>query len=61
MRNFLLLAVFCSTSLWADQIKIDRVEKMAKVPSDKQRELVLEYRQGKYNQLIEEELLEIIK
>lgn len=36
-------------------------EKMAKVPSDKQRELVLEYRQGKYNELIEEELLEIIK
>ena len=36
-------------------------EKMAKVPSDKQRELVLEYRQGKYNELIEEELLEMIK
>jgi thiol-disulfide isomerase/thioredoxin len=36
-------------------------EKMAKVPSGKQRELVLEYRQGKYNELIEEELLEIIK
>jgi thiol-disulfide isomerase/thioredoxin len=36
-------------------------EKMAKVPSDKQRELVLEFRQGKYNELIEEELLEIIK
>jgi thiol-disulfide isomerase/thioredoxin len=36
-------------------------EKMAKAPSDKQRELVLEYRQGKYNELIEEELIEIIK
>lgn len=36
-------------------------EKMAKVPSDKQKELVLEYRQGKYNDLIEQELLEIIK
>jgi thiol-disulfide isomerase/thioredoxin len=36
-------------------------EKMAKMPSDKQRELVLEYREGKYNELIEEELLEIIK
>jgi thiol-disulfide isomerase/thioredoxin len=36
-------------------------EKMAKMPSDKQRELVIEYRQGKYNELIEEELLEIIK
>jgi thiol-disulfide isomerase/thioredoxin len=44
-------------------IEVPRViaEKMAKVPSDKQRELVLEYRQGKYNELIEEELLEIIK
>jgi thiol-disulfide isomerase/thioredoxin len=36
-------------------------EKMAQMPSDKQRELVIEYRQGKYNELIEEELLEIIK
>lgn len=36
-------------------------EKMAKVPSDKQKELVLEYRQGKYNDLIEQELLEIIR
>ena len=36
-------------------------EKMAKVTSDKQRELVLQYRQGKYNEFIEEELLEIIK
>ncbi len=36
-------------------------EKMAKMPSEKQRELVLEYRQGKYNSLIEQELLEIIR
>lgn len=36
-------------------------EKMAKVSSDKQRELVLEYRDGKYNNLIEEELLEMIR
>jgi thiol-disulfide isomerase/thioredoxin len=36
-------------------------EKMARVPSDNQRELVLEYRQGKYNVLIEQELLEIVK
>lgn len=36
-------------------------ERMAKLPSEKQRELVLEYRQGKHNELIEKELLEIIK
>lgn len=35
-------------------------EKMAKLPSEKQRELVLEYRQGKFNDLVEKELLEII-
>lgn len=36
-------------------------EKMARVPSEKQKELVQEYRQGKYNDLIEQELLDIIK
>jgi thiol-disulfide isomerase/thioredoxin len=36
-------------------------EKIAKTPSDKQKEVVTDYRQGKYNNLIEEELLEIIK
>jgi thiol-disulfide isomerase/thioredoxin len=36
-------------------------EKMARVSSDKQKELVHEYRQGKYSELIEAELLEIIR
>jgi thiol-disulfide isomerase/thioredoxin len=36
-------------------------EKMAKLPSEKQRQLVLEYRQGMHNKLVEKELLEIIK
>ncbi len=36
-------------------------EKMAKLPSEKQKELVLEYRQGMHNKLVEKELLEIIK
>jgi thiol-disulfide isomerase/thioredoxin len=36
-------------------------EKMARTASDKQKELVSEYRQGKYNDLIEQELLQIIK
>jgi hypothetical protein len=36
-------------------------EKMAKLPSEKQKELVLEYRQGMHNELVERELLEIIK
>lgn len=36
-------------------------EKIAKLPQDKQKELVLEYREGKYNELIEKQLLDIIK
>lgn len=36
-------------------------EKIAKLPIDNQKELINEYRQGKYNDLIEKELLEIIK
>lgn len=36
-------------------------EKMARLSKDKQKELVTEYRQGKYNDLIEKELLGILK
>lgn len=36
-------------------------EQVARVNSDKQKELIKEYRQGKYNDLIEKELLSIIK
>jgi len=36
-------------------------EKAAVLPSDKQKELIKEYREGKYNNLIENELLDIIK
>jgi thiol-disulfide isomerase/thioredoxin len=36
-------------------------EKMAKLSNDKQKELVTEYRQGRYNDLIEKELIGILK
>lgn len=36
-------------------------EKMARLSQDKKKELVTEYRQGKYNNLIEKELLRILK
>lgn len=36
-------------------------EKMAKLTSEKQRELVIEYREGKHNKLVEQELLDIVK
>lgn len=36
-------------------------EKLARASSDKQKEIIREYRQGKYNDLIEKELLSIIK
>jgi thiol-disulfide isomerase/thioredoxin len=36
-------------------------DKIAKLPAEKQKELVMDYRQGKYNDLIEKSLLNIIK
>lgn len=43
------------------EIPAELSEKLAKLPQEKQRELVIEYRQGKYNDLIEKELLELVK
>lgn len=34
--------------------------KVSKLPSDKQKEVIMEYRQGKYNDLIEKDLLSIL-
>jgi thiol-disulfide isomerase/thioredoxin len=34
--------------------------KVSKLPSDKQKEIIMEYRQGKYNDLIEKDLLSIL-
>lgn len=43
------------------EVPAELSEKMAKLPRDKQKELVTEYRQGKYNNLIEKEILRLLK
>lgn len=43
------------------EVPAELSEKMARLSQDKQKELVTEYRQGKYNNLIEKELLSILK
>ncbi|MFL0267164.1 thioredoxin family protein [Candidatus Clostridium radicumherbarum] len=43
------------------EVPAELSEKMARLSNDKQKELVTEYRQGKYNDLIEKELIGILK
>lgn len=43
------------------EVPAELSEKMARLSKDKQKELVTEYRQGMYNNLIEKELLRILK
>ena len=42
------------------EVPVEIGEKVARVSPDKQKEIILEYRQGKYNDLIEKDLLSII-
>jgi thiol-disulfide isomerase/thioredoxin len=43
------------------EVPAELSEKMARLSTDKQKEFVSEYRQGKYNDLIEKELIGILK
>lgn len=43
------------------EVPAELSEKIARLSQDKKKELVTEYRQGKYNELIEKDLLKILK